>query len=58
MGGLVSHLMWVEKGWFERAMAGRDYPVPWSDADPDADFRQVGDETLADVLDYWRTQAG
>ena len=55
-GGLVSHLLWVERNWFERVMAGRDYPVPWSEADPDADFRRVGDETLADALARYEVQ--
>jgi uncharacterized damage-inducible protein DinB len=50
MGGIVNHLVWVERNWFRRVMAGGQYEVPWSDADPDADFRQVGDETLVDAL--------
>ena len=59
MGGVVSHLMWVERNWFNRVMAGedRDYAdVPWSDDDPDGDFRQVGDETLADALARYDAQ--
>jgi uncharacterized damage-inducible protein DinB len=50
LAGLVSHLYWVERGWFERLFAGADYPVPWTKDDPDADFRRADGETLADVL--------
>ena len=48
--GLLAHLVSVERGWFSKVMAGRDVRLPWSDADPDADWR--GDEyaTLADVV--------
>jgi hypothetical protein len=55
-GGLVSHLLWVERNWFERVMAGRDYPVPWTEENPDADFCQVGGETLADALARYEVQ--
>lgn len=43
LGGLVKHLYWVELNWFQRVLAGRPAedlpPVPWTDQDPDADFR-------------------
>jgi uncharacterized damage-inducible protein DinB len=54
--GLVSHLYWVERGWFERLFAGAEYPVPWTAEDPDADFRQSADEALADVLARYADQ--
>src|SRR5438874_125822 len=54
--GLVSHLYWVERGWFERLFAGAEYPVPWTDEDPDADFRQAGTERLPDVLARYAAQ--
>jgi hypothetical protein len=56
-GGIVKHLRWVELNWFQRVLAGRpesDFPPPpWSDEDPDGDFRLEPGETLAQVLaDY------
>jgi uncharacterized damage-inducible protein DinB len=38
--GIVHHLAYVERSWFQERFAGRtglDYP--WSDQDPDAEFR-------------------
>jgi uncharacterized damage-inducible protein DinB len=57
LGGIVKHLCWVELNWFQRVLAGRpaeDLPrVPWSDEDPDADFRLEPGETLEQVIaDY------
>jgi hypothetical protein len=59
MGGVVNHLVWVEFNWFNRVMAGEDREfkdVPWSDEDPDGDFRQVGDEPLAGSLERYAAQ--
>lgn len=48
--GLLAHLVTVERWWLTRIAAGLDAPFPWTDDDPDADWR--GDEyaTLADVV--------
>ncbi|HZC99359.1 MAG TPA: DinB family protein [Actinomycetes bacterium] len=50
LGGIVKHLYWVELNWFQTVLAGRPKedlpPVPWSDEDPDADFRMEPDETV------------
>ena len=56
VGGLVTHLTWVEKNWFERVMAGRDFPLPYSDEDPDGDFRRIGDDDLAAALARYEAQ--
>jgi uncharacterized damage-inducible protein DinB len=59
MGGVVNHLVWVEFNWFNRVLAGedRDYAnVPWSDEDPDGDFRQLGAETVAEALARYAAQ--
>jgi uncharacterized damage-inducible protein DinB len=54
LAGIVKHLRWVELGWFQRVLAGRPPedlpPVPWTDQDPDADFRLEPGETLARVI--------
>jgi uncharacterized damage-inducible protein DinB len=48
--GLVSHLVTVERWWFAKVIAGLDVEFPWSEDDPDADFRGPDGATLADVV--------
>jgi uncharacterized damage-inducible protein DinB len=54
LGGLVKHLYWVELNWFQQVLAGRPAedlpPVPWTDQDPDADFRMESDETVEQLV--------
>ncbi len=58
LGGIVKHLRWVEQSWFLERFAGRPAdrlpPPPYTDADPDADFRLEDDETVAGVLADYR----
>lgn len=54
--GLVKHLAAVERSWFQRTFAGRDVPTPWTDADPDADFRIEPDETTAQILALYQAE--
>jgi uncharacterized damage-inducible protein DinB len=54
--GLVKHLSYVERTWFQIRFAGEDLPVPWSDADPDADFRIEPDESTERILAFYREQ--
>lgn len=51
--GMVKHLGWVEMGWFQRAFSNKEYPVPWSDEDPDADMRVEPSESTKDVIDFY-----
>ena len=51
--GIVKHLAYVERGWFQRVWAGQEITVPWTDEDPDADWRIEPDETTKDVLDLY-----
>lgn len=49
--GLIKHLAWVERWWFEDVFAGLPSPsYPWSDEDPDADFRAEPEDTVAGVI--------
>jgi len=50
MLGLIKHLAWVERWWFEYNFAGREIDFPWSDDDPDADFRVDDEETIGDIV--------
>lgn len=48
--GMVKHLAYVEHWWFDDFFAGNDVEYPWSDDDPDADFRIEDDETIEDAI--------
>jgi len=55
--GLVKHLAYVERWWFQSVFAGEDVDYPWTDDDPDADWRVEPDEDVASVLDFYRAEA-
>jgi hypothetical protein len=46
----------VERSWFQIRFLGQNLPVPYSDADPDADFRIEPDDTTESVLAFYREQ--
>ena len=52
--GIVKHLAYVERFWFQMRMAGQDLPDPSSDEDPDADFRIEPEETVDGLLAFYR----
>lgn len=54
--GMVKHLGYVERWWFRIVFAGEDLPVPWSETDPDADWRVEPDETTASILESYRDE--
>ncbi len=54
--GLVKHLAYVERNWFQNRFAGLDLPVPWSTQDPDADFRIEPDETIERIGAFYRSE--
>jgi uncharacterized damage-inducible protein DinB len=50
--GVVAHLAVVERFWFRRILDGQDWTPPWTEDDPDPEWR-VGNRTVADILaDY------
>ena len=51
--GLVKHLAYVERAWFQGVWAGQEVSFPWTEEDPDADWRIEPDETTQDVLDLY-----
>jgi uncharacterized damage-inducible protein DinB len=53
---LVKHLGWVECYWLQINFAGRDVDDPWTEDDPDADFRVEPHESTEQVLDFYRAQ--
>jgi len=55
--GLVKHLAYVERWWFQAVFAGRDAPFPWSESDPDADFRVEPGETAAEIIALYQQES-
>lgn len=54
--GMIKHLAYVERWWFQDVFEGRECSYPWTDDDPDADFRVESDETTAQILDLYRAE--
>lgn len=49
--GIVRHLTYVERGWFQEVLLGRDLTPAGPAGEPDADFRLQDDDTLAALLE-------
>ena len=57
--GIVCHLTDVERGWSQRALAGRAAPpIYYSDDDPEGDFHPPSDITIARAFDRFRLEVG
>ena len=54
--GLVKHLAYVERYWYQRIIAGRDVAVPWLVDDPDGDWRIDTAETREDVVALYEAE--
>jgi uncharacterized damage-inducible protein DinB len=54
ISGLVSHLRWVEDGWIEDSLLGGSIDAPWTDDDPDREFRIAVEVPLAQLLAEYR----
>jgi uncharacterized damage-inducible protein DinB len=54
--GLVKHLAWVEIWWFQITFAGHVVEEPWTEDDPDADFRIEPSETTREIVDFYLAQ--
>lgn len=51
--GLVKHLAAVEYSWFCQTFGRETEPLPFDDADPDADLHVRPDQTTADILAFY-----
>ncbi|HEX2155051.1 MAG TPA: DinB family protein [Acidimicrobiia bacterium] len=56
LGGLIKHLAYVERSWFQRVWAAREVEFPWADEDPDADFRLDADEDADVLIEFYRQE--
>jgi uncharacterized damage-inducible protein DinB len=54
VAGLVSHLRWVEASWIEQTLLGGTIDAPWTDEDPDREFRIAVGVPLAQLLAEYR----
>jgi hypothetical protein len=55
--GMVKHLAYVERAWFRDRLAGEEpLPVPWTEEDPDADFRVEPGESTEEIIGFYRGQ--
>ena len=54
ISGLVSHLRWVESAWIEKNLLGRTITAPWTDDDPDREFRIAVEVPLTQLLAEYR----
>lgn len=54
--GMLKHLAYVERSWFQSVMANRDVEFPWTDDDPDAEWRIADDETVESVISFYRDE--
>jgi hypothetical protein len=54
LGGIVNHLGHVERWWFQQIYGGRELDYPWTDEDPDADFRVPDGATSDSIIAFYR----
>lgn len=54
--GMLKHLAYVERSWFQRVFAGQDVTFPWTETDPDADWRIEATETAADIVAFYEAE--
>jgi hypothetical protein len=55
--GLVKHLAYIERYWFQEMFAGETVTMPWSDSDPDADWRPEPGETAQEIVALYLQEA-
>jgi uncharacterized damage-inducible protein DinB len=56
ISGLVSHVHWVEYSWIQVFFLGEEDHGPWTDEDPDREFRIAVDIPLARLLEDYEAQ--
>ena len=54
--GMVKHLAYVERWWFQDVFEGRACEYPITEDDWDADFRIEPEETTEEILDLYRSE--
>jgi uncharacterized damage-inducible protein DinB len=54
--GMVKHLAYDERFWFQVVLAGDVVDVPWTDDDPDADWRIEPGESAAGIIALYESE--
>ncbi len=54
--GVVKHLAFVERWWFQAVLGQGDPVFPWSDDDPDADWRIDGEDSIESVTSLYAAE--
>lgn len=54
--GIVKHLAYVERWWFQAVLAKRDVEFPDTEDDPDAEWRVEEDESVQDIVDFYNAE--
>ena len=54
--GLVKHLAYVERNWFQNQFLTRSLPVAWSTENPDGDFRIEPHESSESIIAFYRQE--
>lgn len=54
--GLVKHLAYVERSWFQWSFLNQEPSFPWSKEDPDADFRVEPEESVDDIVALYKAE--
>ena len=54
--GIVKHLAYVERWWFHAVLGRMDVDFPWTDDDPDPDWRIEDWESIEGVLDFFERE--
>ncbi len=54
--GMVKHLVYAERWWFQDVFEGHACDYPYSEGDWDADFRIEPGESTTEILELYRTE--
>ena len=54
--GMLKHLAYVERWWFRAVFASEDVSFPWTEDDPDADWRAEPDESVDSIAALYREE--
>ena len=54
--GLIQHLAYVERWWFQAVFAGRDVAIPWRAAEPTDEFQLDPNQASDSVLAFYRAE--
>lgn len=54
--GIVKHMAYVERWWFQSVMGKRDVEFPWSDEDEDGDWRIEEGESVEAIIRLYENE--